>query len=79
MATAKRKKMLAAATILQPKRSRKRSEKWDNNEKNMVEDMDFMTCQISAILSTDRLIKSPGMSPVLVSCAIFRVFFELLR
>ena len=36
MATAKRKKLLAAAIILQPKRSRKRSEKRDNNEKNMV-------------------------------------------
>ena len=68
----------------------------------MVEDMDFMTCQISAILSADRgdrrksqsphrahseifadrrdrLIKSPGMSPALVSCTIFRVIFELLR
>ena len=42
MATAKRKKLLAAAIILQPKRSRKRSEKWDNNEKNMFEDMDFL-------------------------------------
>ena len=42
MATAKRKKLLAAAIILQPKRSRKRSEKWDNNEKNMVEDTDFL-------------------------------------
>ena len=42
MATAKREKLLATAIILQPKRSRKRSEKWDNNEKNMVEDMDFL-------------------------------------
>ena len=42
MATAKRKKLLADAIILQPKRSRKRSEKWDNNEKNMVEDTDFL-------------------------------------
>ena len=64
--------------------------------------MDFLTCQISAILSADRgdrrksqsphrahsaifadrrdrLIKSPGMSPALVSCTIFRVIFELLR
>ena len=42
MATAKREKLLATAIILQPKRSRKRSEKWNNNEKNMVEDMDFL-------------------------------------
>ena len=42
MATAKREKLLATAIILQPKLSRKRSEKWDNNEKNMVEDMDFL-------------------------------------
>ena len=42
MATAKRKKLLVAAIILLPMRSRKRSEKWDNNEKNMVEDMDFL-------------------------------------
>ena len=42
MATAKREKLLATAIILQPKRSRKPSEKWDNNEKNMVEDMDFL-------------------------------------
>ena len=181
MATAKRKKLLADAIILQPKRSRKRSEKWDNNEKNMVEDTDFLkrsvnvaarrymnilnkhgfsdhsvikltsfssvqkqfsmtsailkshvvispgnsrwkgekiagkanlanarefnrrylTCQISAILFADRsdwrksqswhrthlaiyadrrdrCIKSPGVSPALVSYAIFRIFFELL-
>ena len=32
MATAKRKKLLAAAIILQLKRSRKRSEKWDNRK-----------------------------------------------
>ena len=42
MATVKRKKLLAAAIILQLKRSRKRSEKWDNNEKNMIEDTDFL-------------------------------------
>ena len=41
MATAKRKKLLAAAIILQLKRSRKRSEKV-GQEKNMVEDMDLL-------------------------------------
>ena len=44
MATAKRKKLLLAAIILQLKRSRKRSEKWD--EKNMVEDMDLLKRRI---------------------------------
>ena len=50
MATAKRKKLLAAVIILQAKRFRKPSEKWDNNEKNMVEDMDFL--KRSALLET---------------------------